>query len=865
MKKPFTVYFVPKTHHDLGYTHTIDDLLLAYCQYYDDVLDFCEQTEEYPPEAQYRYTVESFWSLDYYLKHTTDTNRERMKRYVQSKRIEIQALYANVIDGICSEEEIHRLIYPSAAYAKECGVSLTSAALTDIPGMSAGLIKALAAADIPYLFVGFPTYFEWGDAAQNPLPQTRSFWDEKKLFGRSHPFAFDWKSLDGGKVFCWYQFGYGYMGKDISPLFEAEDEAMLSECLPQYVEALRASTPYTVMRYVDHGLDNVPPSMALCDVVRRWNETHEDIQCVVATESMFFEALRRDCEAQEIPEIRGELPHTDYTMLAFTEAEMTALNARTKERMQMLERFGTLTRKNLNEPMSALYNDAILYDEHCFGMGRAGARNEYNRTLKNGYALRAAWKADDLWKESFPIPDLSGKNKLSLFFGAGISSDGAIASWMQYDTADTKTTLSRLDSGSGAPLYLQCDVIDEPTLPLIDLAERYARRNPNAILKQYTLSIPPQSANLAVKPIGEAVETSLTTDAICNDSFFENRYYRIEFNQERGGACRIFDKELQKELIDTDHPFGGLLVKEIESDTLYTPTLHRMRHRLSGAVADSMVLYGSVYSVPSFVTEITLYHTTKRIDVSHRILLDRTPLREVFTVFPFAMNTPRFSYQGIGTPIRAFDDIVEGSNTNQYACGHWCRVDGEEGSCVLAMSEARITEFGGIHPTAVSQAHRQLSPAGFDLPYIRKEDIQNGHIVSMLAYNNCQTNFAPTQQGEVIYRYAITSGKDIHAEAFAESFTCPPVLFAGENKEASISLDAENVGIVSCKYAEDGDGMILRIKEFMRKDTAFSIRDSNGTPLSVTPCNALEESLPEGQDLVIKSYETLTLKIGLNE
>jgi hypothetical protein len=32
-----------------------------------------------------------------------------MKQYVRSGRIEIQAFYANVIDGICSEEEIARL------------------------------------------------------------------------------------------------------------------------------------------------------------------------------------------------------------------------------------------------------------------------------------------------------------------------------------------------------------------------------------------------------------------------------------------------------------------------------------------------------------------------------------------------------------------------------------------------------------------------------------------------------------------------------------------------------------------------------------------------------------------------------------
>ena len=104
--------------------------------------------------------------------------------------------------------------------------------------------------------------------------------------------------------------------------------------LPKYVEELKTNTPYSVMRYVDHGMDNVQPSDALCDVVARWNETHDDIKCIVATESMFFDALYECCGKMQIPEIRGEMPHTDYTVCAFSESEMTALNARTKEKLE---------------------------------------------------------------------------------------------------------------------------------------------------------------------------------------------------------------------------------------------------------------------------------------------------------------------------------------------------------------------------------------------------------------------------------------------------------------------------------------------------------------------------------------------------
>lgn len=93
------VCFVPVTHHDLGYTQAIEPLLESYCRYYDDVLRFCEQTDDYPEEARYRYTVESLWSLEYYLRHAPEERLRAFFRYVEEGRIEISALYANVIDG----------------------------------------------------------------------------------------------------------------------------------------------------------------------------------------------------------------------------------------------------------------------------------------------------------------------------------------------------------------------------------------------------------------------------------------------------------------------------------------------------------------------------------------------------------------------------------------------------------------------------------------------------------------------------------------------------------------------------------------------------------------------------------------------
>ena len=256
MGEAFQVYFIPIAHHDLGYTKTIDVLLRDYCAYYDSVLDFCDRTSDYPFESQYRYSVEEFWSFDYYLKHASAEKIDRMIHYIRQGRIEIPALYANVIDGICTAEELARAMYPSMTFAKRIGIKLQVASLTDIPGMCDGTIQALSQAGIRYLFAGFPQYFRWRDSTGN-IPQLQhSFWNEDIVAWR-HPAAFQWKALSGGEVLTWFQDGYGWFGDDSEALVPHDTYEDIQTHLPRFVQELKKrGMPYNTIRYIYHGSDN---------------------------------------------------------------------------------------------------------------------------------------------------------------------------------------------------------------------------------------------------------------------------------------------------------------------------------------------------------------------------------------------------------------------------------------------------------------------------------------------------------------------------------------------------------------------------------------------------------------------------------
>ena len=46
-QRKWHVYFIPITHHDLGYTDTIENVLNRYACFYDDILRFCRETDDW--------------------------------------------------------------------------------------------------------------------------------------------------------------------------------------------------------------------------------------------------------------------------------------------------------------------------------------------------------------------------------------------------------------------------------------------------------------------------------------------------------------------------------------------------------------------------------------------------------------------------------------------------------------------------------------------------------------------------------------------------------------------------------------------------------------------------------------------------
>jgi alpha-mannosidase len=139
--------------------------------------------------------------------------------------------------------------------------------------------------------------------------------------------------------------------------------------------------------------------------------------------------------------------------------------------------------------------------------------------------------------------------------------------------------------------------------------------------------------------------------------------------------------------------------------------------------------------------------------------------------------------------------------------------------------EAHLVEFGGLWPGYVSQAHHGVTPPYFEHEFLKPGELTKGYIYSYLLNSNFRTNFQPTQQGDMLFRYSITTHKGDWREGRARNFGWAisnpliPVQIHGKRKgtmKKSVSfcqVDKPNVLLSASKRAEDGDGIILRLTE----------------------------------------------------
>jgi len=864
-RKHWEIYMIPISHHDLGYTNTIERVLRQYCEIYEDVLRFCEETENYPYEAKFRYMVEGAWSLQHFIKKSDKTTHEKLAKYIKEGRIEIPALFGNQISDMCSHEELIRLMYPSFKIKREFGGKIGFGSITDIPGLSWGLPTVLFGAGVKYFFAGLPNYFEWG---RNDI---HTFWDEKNIL-RPHgkPDAFRWKGIDGSEILFYYQGSYGCWSPRSCEQVERELPVMLNDMDDK-------GCPFSVMRYGGYGCgDNTGTDIIVSHLVREWNSKWAYPKLIVSTSSMFFEKLDEQCE--DVRTFSGDLPHTDYSVGAMSSAKETTINRVTHDKLHSAEKLATMSNLLLksNYPADDIrdaYDNMLLYDEHTWGMAhQVGDVQDWAWSEKSSYAYKASGLTELIFSSS-------ARNIANSIAFDGEGQHIVVFNTLSFSRTDLVNIPNFLieefeiiDTEAGQKMPHQIIELDSPQSPVPHSAGRYARGqfSPHERFNLAFVAEDVPAMGYKTYQIVSAKDTVPASNClILNDTGIESRFFKVRLNPETGTVESIYDKELGIELVDKDasHQVNQMITRWVKTGEEESPKFAIIRKGQNGPVYASLVVSTSGDGCPQLTQEIILYDKLKRIDFNNQVLKDSTPTMEVYFAFPFKMDCPDFRFEAPNSIIKPLRDQLPGTNSNYYSVQHWADVSDGNIGITLTPVDVHLVEFGGLHPCYVSQAHHGFTSPNFGADFVK--EMTKGYMYSFAIDSNFRTNFQATQLGDILFRYSITTHKGDWINGRPRDFGWAignpliPVPVDDRRKgnlPKSMSLcqiDKSNILLMTLKKAEDGEGIIIRLIETEGHDTEVSVTLPHVSIEKVYETNLVEEN----ENMIAVQGQTITTKV----
>ena len=343
MLKPvrkWVVYLLPHSHVDIGYTHVQTDVERAQWRYLEMAMDAARKSAGNPPGARFKWNVEVLWAVDSYLKQATPEKRQAFFDAVKAGQVGLQALYGNMLTGLCRPEELLRVLSFAQRLSQQADVPITSAMITDVPGYTWGIVPAFAHSGVKY--------FSIGPNGGDRIGHTTEAWGDKPFW---------WIGPNGrDKVLVWMT-GTGYYQVFQSP-----------EKLQSYLAQLDAKGyPYDFVQ-VRHCLgDNGAPDVDFADKVKAWNETHAYPKLVIATTDEMF----RDFEQRygdQLPKAQGDFtPYWEDG--AASSALETTMNRASADRLTQAETLFAMFNPKAYpaEEFQQAWRNVILYDEHTWG------------------------------------------------------------------------------------------------------------------------------------------------------------------------------------------------------------------------------------------------------------------------------------------------------------------------------------------------------------------------------------------------------------------------------------------------------------------------------------------------------------------
>lgn len=760
----WTVYVLIHSHVDIGYTDIQPNIEKKQAQNVARSLELIRESRDNAAGSRFKWNLEVLWAADQFLRTATPEQKRAFEEAIRNGDIGVDAMYGNLLTGLCRGEELERQLDFAEAMGRRCGVEVDSMMISDVPGLTWGLVPALAHHGVKYISNG-PNAQRGMEGDR--IGYVRVQWEHRPFY---------WQSPSGMERALYWGAQGGY---SLGHHFNSITAAL--PFLLQRVEEQAYAYDIVQMRWTKG--DNGPPDEGVVPAVKAWNAKYAWPKLIIATTSEAFRAFEQEYGSR-LPVFRGDLtPYWEDG--APSSAQETALNRHTADRLVQTETLWALRRPG---PFPAhefdeAWKNTALYSEHTWGAHNSISQPDLpfvaeQWKYKKGYALDADKQSRALLDKALGAP-------------AGAASQVDVIntnSWTRTGlvTLPQETAGNAVTGDDGKPAPSQRLTTGELVFLARDVPAFGARR--------FTIAAGKPAADARASVNGLTLSTPALTvklDPATGDIVSLRRH----------GS----ENELAAGPVNNYLYLPGADVKGAQPSGTAKVVV-----RENGPLVVSLVAESAAPGCRALSREVRLVDGLDFVGITD--VVDKAPVRTVEGVhfgFSFNVANPRVRLNSPGTVGEPDKDQLPGACKNWFCVERWVDVSNDGGGVTWATADAPLVQIGGL---TANLPRGQPNPNAY-----LKSIAPSPKLYAWVMNNHWHTNYRADQEGPVTFRFALRphGGYDAAAAARFGVESTVPLLVAAATGPAPppsrLTIEPPSVVATSLRPAADGAGLALRL------------------------------------------------------